>query len=34
MAFNRNIAPLRSMTGKDFMNKFFDLCKDAQKEKA
>ena len=26
------IGPFRSMTRKEFMDKFFDLCKDAQEE--
>tara|TARA_B100001029_G_C14586474_1_gene196675 strand:- start:324 stop:476 length:153 start_codon:yes stop_codon:yes gene_type:complete len=32
LAFNRNIGPLRLMTRKQFIDKFFDLCKDAQEE--
>jgi len=32
MTFNRKIGPLRLMTRKEFMDKFFDLCKDAQEE--
>ena len=30
--FNRKINLFKSMTRKEFMDKFFDLCKDAQEE--
>ena len=32
MAFNIKKGQLRNMTRKEFMDKFFDLCKDAQED--
>ena len=31
-AFNRKFGLFRKMTRKEFIDKFFDLCKDAQEE--
>ena len=32
LTFNRKIGSFRGITRKEFMDKFFDLCKDAQEE--